>query len=104
MEQVIENKSCKQCQISFEITDRDLEFYEKVSPVINRKKYLIPTPRLCPDCRQQRRLSFRNERKLYKRRCDASGEDIISMYSPDKPYTIYNPDFWIEDKWDAIDY
>ena len=102
--EIIETKQCEHCTTSFDITDTDMEFYGKVSPVINGKKYSIPTPRLCPDCRQQRRLSFRNERKLYKRRCDASGEDIISMYSPDKPYTIYNPDFWIEDKWDAIDY
>ena len=100
----MEVKKCSACKCWFNITDKDLEFYEKVSPVFNWKKYSIPSPTLCPDCRQQRRLSFRNERKLYKRRCDASGEDIISMYSPDKPYTIYNPNFWIEDKWDAIEY
>ena len=100
----MEKKTCTQCNANFSITDRDLEFYEKVSPVFNWEKYSIITPKLCPDCRQQRRLAFRNERSLYKRRCSASGEDIISMYSPDKPFTVYNPDFWIEDKWDAIDH
>jgi hypothetical protein len=29
---IIENKICKHCKSSFEITDKDLEFYEKISP------------------------------------------------------------------------
>jgi len=68
MERIIETKQCKNCQIGFSITDRDLEFYDKVSPIFWWKKYSIPTPKLCPDCRQQRRLTFRNERSLYKRK------------------------------------
>ena len=104
LEKIIETKVCKKCNSNFEITDKDLEFYDKVSPKFNGEKYIIPTPTLCPDCRQQRRLSFRNERKLYKRKCDATGENIIWMYSPDKPYKVYNQDFWLSDKWDAIDY
>ena len=104
MEKIIENKTCKNCQIEFSITDRDLEFYEKVSPVFNWKKYQIPTPNLCPECRNQRRLSFGNERNLYKRECDASGKPIISIYSPDKPQKVYNQDFWWSDKWDPLVY
>ncbi|MDD3793951.1 MAG: hypothetical protein PHI37_04005 [Candidatus Gracilibacteria bacterium] len=103
-EKIVETKTCKHCNSSFEITDKDLEFYEKVSPVFSGKKYLIPSPNLCPDCRQQRRLSFRNERKLYKRKCDATGKDIISIYSPDKPYKVYEQSYWWSDKWDAMDY
>ncbi len=103
-EKVIEIKICKHCNSSFDISDEDLEFYDKVSPVFNWIKLNIPSPTLCPDCRQQRRLSFRNERKLYKRKCDATGKDIISIYSPDKPYKVYNQDFWWSDNWDAMDY
>ncbi|MDP2103543.1 MAG: hypothetical protein Q8K26_01320 [Candidatus Gracilibacteria bacterium] len=103
-ETLVETKTCKHCGVSFPITDKDLEFYEKVSPVFNGQKYQIPTPTLCPDCRQQRRLSFRNERKLYKRKCDATGRDIISIYSPDKPFKVYHQDFWWSDKWDAMEY
>ena len=47
---------------------------------------------------------FRNERKLYKRKCDASGENIISIYSPDKWYKIYDQKFWRSDEWDPMDY
>ena len=32
-EHLVENKICKQCQVTFPITDKDMEFYEKVSPV-----------------------------------------------------------------------
>jgi len=72
MEKIVETKNCKICSAKFDITDKDLEFYEKISPVFNSEKYLIPSPTLCPDCRHQRRLSFRNERNLYKRKCDAT--------------------------------
>ena len=97
-----------------------MEFYSKVSPtfpiplqsegvsqcagVVDQKRYLIPPPTLCPDCRQQRRLTFRNERKLYKRKCDATGKDTISIYSPDKEYRVYTQDYWWSDAWDALSY
>ncbi|EKD44238.1 MAG: hypothetical protein ACD_71C00205G0001, partial [uncultured bacterium (gcode 4)] len=103
-EKIIETKTCRHCGISFDITDKDLEFYEKVSPVFGGVKYTIPSPTLCPDCRQQRRLSFRNERKLYKRKCDLTGKDIISIYAPDKQYKVYEQSEWWSDKWDPMDY
>ena len=101
---LIETKICRHCSISFPITDKDLEFYGKVSPTFGGKKYLIPTPTLCPDCRQQRRLSFRNERKLYNRKCDATGKDMVSMHSPDKKNTVYNYDYWWSDSWNPLSY
>lgn len=94
MEKVVETKSCKQCSISFDITDRDIKFYEKVSPIFWWKKYSIPSPTLCPDCRRQRILAFRNERNLYRRQAHNSGKDIVSIYSPDKPYIVLEQDFW----------
>ncbi len=103
-EKVVQTKTCKHCHARFEITDKDIEFYEKISPILWWKKYSIPTPTLCPDCRQKRRLSFRNERKLYKRKCDATGKDIISMYNPESEYTIYDSKFWWSDKWDPKSY
>jgi hypothetical protein len=81
-----------------------MEFYEKVSPSFGGEKYMIPPPTLCPDCRQQRRLAFRNERKLYKRKCDATKKEIVSIYSPDKPYTVYNQEYWWSDAWDPLSY
>ncbi len=97
-------KNCKQCAQPFEITDEDLAFYDKVSPVFAGKKYLIPPPTLCPDCRQQRRLAFRNERKLYQRKCDMTGKEILSIYAPDSPFKVYDQDIWWSDKWDPMSY
>ena len=69
-EKVLETKQCKHCQASFDITDKDVEFYDKISPTFDGKRFQVPSPILCLDCRQQRRLAARNERKLYRRNCD----------------------------------
>ncbi len=103
-EKLIETKVCRQCQTSFPITDKDMEFYDKVSPVFNWQKFPIPTPTLCPDCRRQRRMAFRNERKLYKRNCDATGKEIISIYSPDKNLKVYHQEEWWSDRWNSLVY
>jgi hypothetical protein len=97
-------QACRQCSASFEIASEDLAFYEKVSPVFGGKKELIPSPTLCPDCRQQRRLAFRNAHVLYKRKCDLTGQMIVSTASPDKPYKVFNHDGWWSDKWDPLSY
>ena len=103
-EKIIKTKSCKQCSDSFDITDRDIEFYRQVSPVIAGVKHDIPAPEKCPDCRMQNRMSFRNERKLFKRKCNATGKEIISMYTPENTLKIYHQDIWLWDSWDALDY
>ncbi len=103
-ETLVETKTCKHCGVDFPITDQDLEFYDKISPVFADVKCTIPAPTLCPDCRLQRRLSWRNERKLYKRDCDATGKTIVSIYSPDKPLKVYHQDFWWSDAWNPLDY
>ncbi len=103
-ETIIETRTCRACSTPFSITDRDMEFYTKVSPIFNGKKELIPPPTMCPECRQQRRLAFRNERKLYKRKCDMTGKDIISIYSPNKSYKVYHESIWWSDAWDPLSY
>lgn len=97
-------KQCKQCRQTFEISEEDVTFLDKVSPVFNGKKESIPPPTLCPDCRRQRRYTFRNERTLYLRKCDLTGRQIVSAYSPDKPFKVYQSDEWFSDKWDAKEY
>lgn len=96
--------TCLNCTSTFSIPEEDLTFYQKVSPVFNGKKHLIPPPTHCPDCRQQRRVAFRNERNLYRRKSDMSGEEIITMFHPDAPYTIYTQSEWWSDAWDACEY
>ena len=103
-ENIVERKTCPNCGQEFAITDKDLEFYDKISPVFNGTKYEIPAPTLCPDCRQQRRLAWRNERKLYKRKCDLTWKNIISIYSPDSKYKVFDQKEWRSDKWNPLDY
>lgn len=87
---------CAQCSSSFDITASDKKFYDKVH---------VPAPTLCPTCREVRRFCFRNERKLYKRKCDASGKDVISTYAPDSPIQkVYENSVWWSDVWEALEY
>ena len=98
------NEVCKQCSEQFTITEDDLKFYDRLSPVFAGKKFLIPPPQFCPACRHQRRLAFRNERKLYQRKCDLTGKSILSTYSPDSVYKVYEREAWWGDRWNALDY
>lgn len=95
---------CRQCQTGFPIDKEDMAFYQKVSPTFLGRIFLIPTPTLCPQCREQSRLAWRNEHKLYTRKCDLTGRDIISVHASDKTYPVYSSDAWWSDNWDALIY
>ena len=101
---IVERKTCAVSGEPFVIFQSDKDFYEKISPTFNGKKYQIPTPTLCPEERQRRRLAFRNEAKLYRRKCDFSGKDIVSLYAPNSPYTVYDQKIWMSDQWDPTKY
>ena len=101
---IVERKICTISGQPFAIFQSDVDFYAKISPTFNGQKFPIPTPTLCPEERQRRRLSFRNERKLYHRQCDASKKSIISIYSPDKPYKVYDQKVRRSDSRDPMDY
>ncbi len=49
-------------------------------------------------------MATRNEWKLYKRKCDKTGEDIISAYVPNTVFPVYSNAIWWGDEWDALDY
>lgn len=96
--------NCKQCSSPFEVTDDDRKFYEKVSPTINSKTYLIPSPTFCTPCREQRRLAVPNVRNFYHRECDLCKKSMVSAYATDGPFTVYCQDCWWGSKWDELDY
>jgi len=97
-------KSCSQCGTPFEVTQDDLALLDKLSPVFGGKKFSIPPPTLCPDCRQQRRLFWRNERSLYRRTCDLCKKSIISMYPAGSAFPVYCTECWWSDKNDPLTY
>jgi len=47
-------------------------------------------------------MAFRNERCFYRRTCGLTGKDIISVYSPDKPYVVYDHTDWWRDDWEPL--
>lgn len=87
----METRVCQNCKNDFVIEADDFSFYEKID---------VPAPTFCPECRSVRRMLWRNERSLYRRKCDATGKDIITMFAPEKPYTVYDREYWWSDAWD----
>ncbi|MBT4917302.1 hypothetical protein HON58_02575 [Candidatus Peregrinibacteria bacterium] len=86
---------CKRCSQEYEVTEKDCEFYEKVS---------VPEPKLCPECRQQRRFAYRNEWGLHKAKCSNCSCDMISMFDPALEYNVYCPKCWWADDFNPLDY
>ena len=90
-----EDKICQNCHKSFTIEPDDFDFYEKIK---------VPPPTWCPECRLIRRLAYREERALYKDKCDKCGEDVVSLFAPGTPFTVYCQTCWWSDDWDATEY
>jgi hypothetical protein len=87
--------NCQKCKQNFEITDDDKVFYQKMG---------VPEPTFCPRCRMVRRMANTNERVLYKRTCDLTGKNIISMFPPGTTFPVYEVDSWYGDDWDPSEY
>ena len=90
-----ETRICQNCKKDFIIEPDDFGFYEKIK---------VPPPTFCPECRYIRRLLDRNEYNFYKRKCDTTRKDIISIYRPDAPFPVYEQEYWRSDKFDARQY
>ncbi|MFA6999636.1 MAG: hypothetical protein WC241_00815 [Candidatus Paceibacterota bacterium] len=90
-----ETKQCQNCKLDFTIEPDDFLFYEKIK---------VPAPTFCPECRMIRRMTWRNERSLFKRSCDFTGDSIITMFHPEANVKVYDRDIWWSDKWDPTEY
>ncbi|MFA6918180.1 MAG: hypothetical protein WC285_05130 [Candidatus Gracilibacteria bacterium] len=86
-------KICKKSGVAFSISDEDKAFYEKMN---------VPLPTLCPDERQKRRLAWRNERTLHRRKCSGSGRSIVCMYPENTPFPVYDHSYFFSDKWNGL--
>src|SRR3989344_3907690 len=90
-----ETKSCQNFKQNFIIEPEDFQFYEKIK---------VPPPTWCPECRLIRRLMARNERSLFKRKCDLCKEDKVMFLPADCPYRVFCYPCFFSDKWDAGEY
>ncbi len=91
----MEKVNCQNCKKDFVIEQEDLDFYGKMN---------VPPPTFCHLCRAQRRFAFRNERALYKRKSNFTGEEIFTMFSEKSGIKIYEKEIWLSDKWNPLDY
>lgn len=83
---------CEQCDLEFEFLNTDIEFFNK---------FKVPPPRMCPDCRRQRRLAFVNYTTLFKRSCNTPthNEKIISSIPEETEFPVYDFDsYWHGDR------
>lgn len=90
-----ETKNCQNCKKDFVIEPEDFSFYEKIK---------VPPPTFCPECRLIRRMTWRNERALYRQNCKNCGNVIFTNYNPKSNLTVFCNDCFSGDKWDAMDY
>lgn len=79
-------RKCDICSKEFELVKQELDFYKKKN---------IDFPIYCPNCRANQRINLRNERIMYKRKCDSCKKSLISTYSYDSKYIVFClPCYW----------
>ncbi len=71
---------CKCCKKNYKIQKVELKFY---------RKQILPIPHKCPDCRHKERMSLRNPRKLFPRKCEKCSDKIQTTFAPDRPEKVY---------------
>jgi hypothetical protein len=72
--------TCENCGKNYKIVNMELQFY---------RKFNIPIPRFCPQCRDQMRISLLNPIRTYHRRCGKCQKEVESSYDPTRPEIIY---------------
>jgi len=97
-------KECIETGDEFLISDLEIKFLDRISPVINRKKITLPLPRISPLQRLKKRLANANQIHLYTRTSSLSGKRIFSMYPSNTPFPVFENEEWYGDGWNDLDY
>lgn len=84
-------KTCKKCGSQFDTP---------LAAKKHLKHFGIPEPTICHLCSWRNKMAWQNEYKVYQRKCDATGKEIISAYKPSAPFPVYERSYWFSDKWD----
>ena len=91
-----QTKICQSCKKDFTIEPDDFDFYKKMK---------VPPPTWCPECRMIRRMLWRNERKLFRRKDARTGKDLLALYPEESGWPVYHEsDWWNLDLWDPLSY
>ena len=97
-------KTCTQCSATFEVSDSHLQLLGRLAPSIGGNTFELPPPTLCPECRQRRRFSCRNDRNFYPNTCSVCNKKVISSYSEDKSFSVICDECFWKDEWDPLTY
>ncbi|MBI2638634.1 hypothetical protein HYW83_03525 [Candidatus Peregrinibacteria bacterium] len=79
--------ACHECKKNFRVERAEVSFY---------KRYGLPLPSKCPDCRHRTRLALRNPRMLFERNCKKCGVGLQSTYAPERPEQVYCEKCYLE--------
>lgn len=73
---------CEECKKNFRITKAELDFYKRMH---------LPLPHKDFECRHRERMSKRNPRKLWHRKCmkENCNNEFETAYSPDRTEIVY---------------
>ncbi|OVE80098.1 hypothetical protein BVY02_01375 [bacterium J17] len=78
---------CLLTKRTFEVSGEEASAYQSFD---------LPLPRIHPDERLRRQLSFRNNSRFFWRDCDNGGGKIYSVYSPAVQFPVYSFEKWLE--------
>lgn len=79
--------ACAECKKNFRLQKMELDFY---------RRYKLPVPEKCPDCRHRDRLALRNPRELFERQCQKCKVGLQSTYAAERPEIIYCEKCYLE--------
>ncbi|MEI7765519.1 MAG: hypothetical protein WCI93_02945 [bacterium] len=73
---------CEECNKNFRITQAELSFYKRMN---------LPLPHKDFECRHKERMSKRNPRKLWHRKCmkDGCQNEFETSYAPGRPEIVF---------------
>lgn len=103
-EKIIERKKCERSGNDFPVFENDVEQLKNYAVSIWEEKFTFPMFERNFEYRQMNRMMFRNEKKLYKWKCSATGKPIISIYGPSYTGNVVTQEHRRSDDWDPLDH
>jgi len=85
-------KTCLDCQQEFELVEKIEDFVKSVK---------LSAPQYCHLCSWKRKMQWQNEYRVYKRKCSATGKDIVSIFGEEVGFPVYERSYWLSDAWEA---
>ncbi|MBT3704429.1 hypothetical protein HOG17_01460 [Candidatus Peregrinibacteria bacterium] len=79
---------CSECGRNYKVTPQELKYY---------RRFGVPIPRLCYNCRHYVRRRSKNPRRLWQRKCARSRVPVWTSYSPDRMEDVWSPEEYVKE-------